>query len=64
MMMFARLNYYTNHCSKTICVMCNSYSSDTVPIEYDDQEFVWEDYLEETGALAAPDISFQHVSRP
>jgi hypothetical protein len=32
-----------------------------VPIEYDSPEFVWEEYLEETGATAAPPTSFKHV---
>ncbi|XP_074645284.1 scm-like with four MBT domains protein 1 [Tubulanus polymorphus] len=34
---------------------------DGVPIEYDEPDFVWEEYLEETGAVAAPPTSFKHV---
>ena len=30
----------------------------------DEVEFNWEEYLEETGASAAPHTSFKHVSNP
>lgn len=36
--------------------------SDSVPVEYDEVEFVWDAYLEETGALPAPPTAFTHVS--
>ncbi len=36
--------------------------TDQVPVEYDEPEFVWEEYLEGTGASAAPPTSFTHVS--
>ncbi|CAH1784251.1 unnamed protein product [Owenia fusiformis] len=33
-----------------------------VPVEYNnDEEFVWDEYLEDTGAIAAPPTSFKHV---
>nr|KAG5708815.1 hypothetical protein BaRGS_031969 [Batillaria attramentaria] len=32
-----------------------------VPMEYDESEFVWEDYLQETGATAVPPTAFKHV---
>lgn len=36
--------------------------ADGVPIEYDEPEFVWEEYLEETGSSAVPPTAFKHVS--
>ncbi|XP_064633870.1 scm-like with four MBT domains protein 1 isoform X2 [Lineus longissimus] len=32
-----------------------------IPVEYNSPDFVWEEYLEETGATAAPPTSFKHV---
>ena len=33
-----------------------------IPVEFEEPEFLWEQYLEETGAQAAPPEAFQHVS--
>ncbi len=37
-------------------------TSDSVPVEYDEVEFVWDAYLQETGSVAAPPTAFSHVS--
>ncbi|PVD24335.1 hypothetical protein C0Q70_14815 [Pomacea canaliculata] len=34
---------------------------DGVHVEYDESEFVWEEYLQETGASAVPPTAFKHV---
>jgi hypothetical protein len=33
------------------------------PVVYEEREFVWDDYLEETKSTAAPATSFKHVSQ-
>ncbi|XP_061195549.1 scm-like with four MBT domains protein 1 [Saccostrea echinata] len=38
-----------------------SYNEDGVPVEYDDSDFVWEEYLDETGSIAVPNEAFKHV---
>jgi hypothetical protein len=35
----------------------------TEPVIYEEREFVWDDYLEETKSTAAPATSFKHVSQ-
>ncbi|XP_021367553.1 scm-like with four MBT domains protein 1 isoform X2 [Mizuhopecten yessoensis] len=37
------------------------YTADGVPVEYAEPEFVWEEYLQETGASAVPPTAFKHV---
>jgi len=32
-------------------------------MEYEDSEFDWEEYMEDTNSAAAPDAAFPHVSR-
>lgn len=31
-------------------------------VEYDGSDFVWEEYLEDTGSVAVPNEAFKHVS--
>lgn len=38
------------------------FSLDGVSVEYDGSDFVWEEYLEETGSVAVPNEAFKHVS--
>lgn len=33
------------------------------PVVYEEREFVWDDYLEDTKSVAVPATSFKHVSR-
>ena len=33
-----------------------------MPLDYEETEFVWEDYLQETGATPVPPTAFKHVS--
>ncbi|KAL5013685.1 hypothetical protein ScPMuIL_007955 [Solemya velum] len=37
------------------------YNEDGVPIEYNEPEFIWEEYLQEAGATAVPPTAFKHV---
>ncbi|XP_041347271.1 uncharacterized protein LOC121367224 [Gigantopelta aegis] len=38
------------------------YNEDGIRVEYDQAEFNWENYLQETGASAVPPTAFKHVS--
>lgn len=38
------------------------FSLDGVAVEYDGSDFVWEEYLEDTGSVAVPNEAFKHVS--
>lgn len=38
-----------------------SYNEDGVAVEYDGSDFVWEEYLEDTGSVAVPNEAFKHV---
>ena len=33
-----------------------------MPMDYEETEFVWEDYLQETGATPVPPTAFKHAS--
>ncbi|XP_023933206.1 scm-like with four MBT domains protein 1 isoform X1 [Lingula anatina] len=33
----------------------------SIPVEYEEPEFIWEEYLEDTGASPAPPTAFKHV---
>jgi len=35
--------------------------TDGVPVEYHEPDFVWEEYLQETGGTAVPPTAFKHV---
>lgn len=37
------------------------YNSDGIPVDYSDSEFVWEEYLQDTGVQAVPPTAFKHV---
>ncbi|XP_071081791.1 scm-like with four MBT domains protein 1 [Haliotis cracherodii] len=37
------------------------YNEDGIPVEYDQSEFIWEEYLLETGSTSVPPTAFTHV---
>lgn len=39
----------------------NDYTAGGVPVEYDEPEFVWEEYLQDTVSSAVPPTAFKHV---
>ena len=38
-----------------------SVPTDRMAVDVEESEFVWEDYLQETGALSVPPTAFKHV---
>jgi hypothetical protein len=39
-------------------------TGNSIPVEYAESDFIWEDYLEETNSVAVPPTSFKHVHSP
>lgn len=60
------ISYVVGKIQYIFCIQCINVCDvllDSISVDSEDADFVWDDYLQETGASAVPPTAFKHVRK-